>query len=155
MSFTEQRGQAIKAALESQGFMQLVGAEVEEVSAGSCVIALRARPELMQHNGLFHGGVIAFLVDNTTTAAAATMVSDADLVLTAEYKLNLLAPGIGERLVCRAQVVKSGRMLTVVEAKVYAATGGKEKLIAVALATIANLPQRTAAQGASSSDPAP
>ena len=135
--------------------MQLVGGDVEEVSAGRCVIALRSRPQLMQHQGLFHGGAIAFLIDSATTAAAGTMVPDGQIVLTAEYKLNLLSPGIGERLVCTAQVVKPGRMLTVVEAKVHAETGGNAKLIAVALATIANLPQRADAQGALSSDAAP
>jgi acyl-coenzyme A thioesterase PaaI-like protein len=41
--------------------------------------------------------------------------------------------------VCTAEVVKPGRMLTVVEAKVRAEIGEKSKLIAVALATIANV----------------
>jgi uncharacterized protein (TIGR00369 family) len=134
-----ERAAFIKAALESQGCMQLLGAEVDEVSAGRCVLSLRARPQLMQHNGLFHGGAIAFLIDNTTTAAAGTMTPEGQLVLTAEYKLNLLSRGIGERLVCIAEVVKPGRMLTVVEAKVHAEVGEKSKLIAVALATIANV----------------
>jgi uncharacterized protein (TIGR00369 family) len=79
-----ERAAFIKAALESQGFMQLLGAEVDEVSAGRCMLSLRARPQLMQHNGLFHGGAIAFLIDNTTTAAAGTMTPEGQLVLTAE-----------------------------------------------------------------------
>jgi uncharacterized protein (TIGR00369 family) len=48
------------------------------------MLSLRARPQLMQHNGLFHGGAIAFLIDNTTTAAAGTMTPEGQLVLTAE-----------------------------------------------------------------------
>ena len=60
-------------------------------------------------------------------------------VITAEYKINLVAPSTGDRLTCRAEVVKPGRLLTVVEAKVYCRIDGAEKLVAVALATIANL----------------
>jgi len=140
----EAGAQRIKSALESQGFLQLVGGSVEEVGAGFLVMALPFRREVTQQNGLFHGGAIAFLVDSATTAAAATVLRPGFSVLTAEYKLNNLAPGIGERLLCRAEVVKPGRMLTVVEAKVHAEAGGKTKLVAVALATIANLPPERA-----------
>ena len=131
---------AVRAALEAQGFLKLVGAEVVEIAPGAVVMALDRRPEVLQQGGLFHGGVIAFLIDNATTAAAGTVIDRSrHTVLTAEYKLNILAPARGDRLICRAQVLKPGRMLTVVEAKVHCCTGGAEKLTAAALATIANL----------------
>jgi uncharacterized protein (TIGR00369 family) len=131
---------AIKTTLEAQGFTRLVGAEVVAVEPGVVVMALDRRDEVLQQNGLFHGGAIAYLIDNTTTAAAATVLQRGERsVLTAEYKVNFLAPSRGDRLTCRAEIVKPGRMLTVVEAKVMCRTGGEEKLVAVALATIANL----------------
>jgi uncharacterized protein (TIGR00369 family) len=131
---------AVRAALEAQGFLKLVGAEVVEIAPGAVVMALDRRPEVLQQGGLFHGGVIAFLIDNATTAAAGTVIDRSrHTVLTAEYKLNILAPARGDRLICRATVLKPGRMLTVVEAKVHCCTGGAEKLTAAALATIANL----------------
>lgn len=65
-----------------QGFMGLVGAEVAELSRGTCTLAVDRRPELLQQHGLFHGGVTAFLVDNATTIAAAT--SRGQPALTAE-----------------------------------------------------------------------
>jgi uncharacterized protein (TIGR00369 family) len=131
---------AIRKTLEAQGFTQLVGAEVVSVEPGVVVMAVDRRAELLQQNGLFHGGVIAYLIDNATTAAAATVIDRATrTVITAEYKINLVSPSVGERLTCRAEVVKPGRSLTVVEAKVTCRTDGTEKLVAVALATIANL----------------
>lgn len=54
-----------------------------------------------------------------------------------------MSPSTGDRLTCRAEVVKPGRSLTVVEAKVTCRTDGAEKLVAVALATIANLDTKT------------
>jgi uncharacterized protein (TIGR00369 family) len=136
---------AIRKTLEGQGFTQLVGAQVVSVEPGVVVMALDRRPQVLQQNGLFHGGVIAYLVDNATTAAAGTMIDRATrAVLTAEYKINLVAPSSGDRLTCRAEVVKPGRSLTVVEAKVFCRIDGAEKLVAVALATIANLDRKTA-----------
>jgi len=130
----------IRKALEHQGFARLVGSQVVSIEPGVVVMALDRRDEVLQQNGLFHGGVIAYLVDNATTAAAATMIDRAKRsVITAEYKINLLAPSRGDRLTCRAEVVKPGRSLTVVEAKVYCRIDGEEKLVAAALATIANL----------------
>ena len=131
---------AIRTTLEGQGFTQLVGAKVVSIDPGIVVMALDRRPEVLQQNGLFHGGVIAYLIDNSTTAAAGTMIDrEKRAVLTAEYKINLVSPSAGDRLTCRAEVVKPGRLLTVVDAKVYCRTNGEEKLVAVALATIANL----------------
>jgi uncharacterized protein (TIGR00369 family) len=131
---------AIRKTLESQGFTQLVRAEVVSVEPGVVVMAVDRRAELLQQNGLFHGGVVAYLIDNATTAAAATVIDRATrTVITAEYKINLVSPSVGDRLTCRAEVVKPGRSLTVVDAKVFCRTDGAEKLVAVALATIANL----------------
>jgi uncharacterized protein (TIGR00369 family) len=135
---------AIKSTLLAQGFTKLVGAEVVSVDPGVVVMALDRRPEVLQQNGLFHGGAIAYLIDNATTAAAGTMIDRASRsVITGEYKINLIAPSTGDRLTCRAEVVKPGRTLTVVEAKVFCRIDSVEKLVAVALATIVNLDTKT------------
>ncbi len=137
----------IRVALESQGFLQLVGGKVGAIGAGFLELSLPYRREVTQQNGVFHGGAIAFLVDTATTGAAATVLRPGYSVITAEYKLNIVSPGTGDRLVCRAEVVKPGRMLTVVEAKVHALDGDESRLVAVALATIANLPPERTSPG--------
>src|SRR5688500_13519446 len=121
---------AIRAALDSQGFLHHVGARVDQVALGQVVMSVQKRPELLQQHGFFHGGVVAFLVDNATTAAAGTVIDRAtQTCLTAEYKLNILAPALGDRLTCTASVVKPGRRLTIVEAKVHSHAGDKVKLV--------------------------
>jgi uncharacterized protein (TIGR00369 family) len=137
---------SIHDALNAQGFMKLVGAEIVSVKPGEVELALDRRPEVLQHNGFFHGGVTAFLVDNATTVAAGTLINRENrTVLTAEYKLNFVAPAAGDRLSCRAKVLKPGKNLIVVEAKVYCRMEGEEKLTAVALATIACIDRPKAA----------
>ena len=125
-----------------QGFMAHVGARLSELARGSCTLEVERRPELLQQNGLFHGGVTAFLVDNATTIAAAA--SRGQPALTAEYKLNLLSPAVGERLICRARVIKPGRQVAVVAADVFCVTDGVEKHTATALASIAMLDVKVA-----------
>ncbi len=130
----------IREHVGRQGFMNLVGAELAELARGSCTIAVDRRPELLQQHGFFHGGVTAFLVDNASTIAAAT--SRGQPALTAEYKLNLLSPAAGQRLICRARVIKPGRQVAVVAADVFCVTDGIEKHTATALASIAMLEDR-------------
>jgi uncharacterized protein (TIGR00369 family) len=137
----------IRESLSQQGFMVLVGAEIAELSRGTCTIAVNRRRELLQQHGFFHGGITAFLVDNAITIAAAT--SRGQPLLTAEYKLNLLSPATGERLICRARVIKPGRQVAVVAADVFCLTDGIEKHTATALASIAMLNEASAPRVAS------
>jgi uncharacterized protein (TIGR00369 family) len=132
----------IHANVGGQGFINLVGAELSALSRGHCTIAVERRPELLQQNGFFHGGVTAFLVDNATTIAAVT--SRGQPALTAEYKLNLLSPAAGEKLICRARVIKPGRQVAVVAADVFCLMDGVEKHTATALASIAMLSEDVA-----------
>ncbi|MGB0084641.1 MAG: PaaI family thioesterase [Rhodomicrobiaceae bacterium] len=132
--------QAMRALVGGQGMMKHIGARIDTLEPGRAVFSLDRRDELLQHHGFFHGGAIAFLIDVTATSAAATLVNrETQSCLTAEYKLNFVSPARGDKISCEAAVVKPGRKLTVVEAKVYSHENGAAKLISVALATIAIL----------------
>lgn len=64
-------------------------------------------------------------------------------VLTVEYKINLVAPADGDRLVARAQVIRPGRTLFVCRFEVFAVRNGAEKVCAEALQTVMCLPGRS------------
>lgn len=57
-------------------------------------------------------------------------------ILTVEYKLNLVAPGDGDLLIGRAEVLKPGRTLTVCRSEVFVVKNGIEKLCATSLMTL-------------------
>jgi acyl-coenzyme A thioesterase PaaI-like protein len=57
-------------------------------------------------------------------------------VLTVEFKINLLAPAAGERLVARGRVLRSGRTLTVCRGDVVTISGAQEKHVATLTATL-------------------
>ena len=127
-----------------QGFMGHVGAALSELSRGTCTLEVDRRPELLQQHGLFHGGVTAVLVDNAPAIAAAAPRGAA--APAAGNKLNLLSPASGERLICRARVIKPGRQVAVVAADVFCLIDGVEKHTATALASIAMLDEKAASR---------
>jgi uncharacterized protein (TIGR00369 family) len=133
----ERNNERIRKAVALQGFTKHLGAQLDSLQSGVCVLSVEAKPELMQQHGFFHGGVTAYLVDNATTIAAGTMCKEGRNPLTAGFSLNFMSPAAGEKLICRARVVKSGNKLTTVSAEVFIVKDGKEKQTAAALATIA------------------
>ena len=129
----------VQSILEIQPFMLLLGVELDRVGAGECEMSVPFRSELTQQNGFFHAGVTSTLADNACGCAAYTLMPEAAGVLTVEYKINLMAPAIGDRLAARAKVLRNGRQLKIVECGVYALKDEQEKQVAAALATIITL----------------
>jgi uncharacterized protein (TIGR00369 family) len=60
-------------------------------------------------------------------------------VLAVEFKVNLMRPAKGDTFVARAEVIKSGRTLTVVRADVHAITGDQRELVAIMQGTMMRL----------------
>jgi len=89
-----------------------------------------------QQHGFVHGGVVGMIADSSAGYAAMTMVPVSASVLTVEYKMNLVAPADGEKLIARGQVVRAGRTLIVTKAEVFAVKDGKERVCALMQQTI-------------------
>ena len=126
----------MRASFARQGLMRLLGAELGEIGAGSCVISCRPRPELTQQHGFVHAGVVAAIADSAAGYAALTLTPEGSEVLTVEFKLNLLAPAEGELLTARGRVLRAGRTLTVCESAVFALRAAEETRCAAALLTM-------------------
>jgi len=128
--------QKVRDSFARQKLMGAIGARIEKVTSGYCEIHLDYNDNLTQQHGFFHGGIIGTIADTSAGYAAYSLMPAGDSVLTVEYKLNLTAPGDGNRLVARGQVIKPGRTLTIAKADVWAVKDGVEKLCATALVTL-------------------
>jgi uncharacterized protein (TIGR00369 family) len=124
--------------LAAQGFSRLLGTEMTAYSPEGAELRLPLRPELLQQNGFAHGGVVSYLADNALTYAGGAALGIG--VLTAEYKINYVRPGVGSALVARAEVLYAGKSLATCRCDVFSVLAdGTEKLCATAQGTIAKV----------------
>lgn len=142
--------QRVRASFARQGFMRLIGAELVDCAPGRCTIAVNWREDLGQQRGFLHGGVTSAIADTAAGFAAYSLMPANSAPLTVEFKINLLAPGVGERFVATAEVIRSGRTLSIVECEVTAERAGRSTPMARLLATLiclentSDAPQKTA-----------
>jgi uncharacterized protein (TIGR00369 family) len=130
------RAAHVRESFSRQGAMGLIGAEIVELRPGYCALAVVPRPELSQQHGYVHAGIVAALVDSAGGYAGLTRFPDNAAVLTVEFKINLLAPAKGDRLLAEGQVVKAGRSLVITRGEVHAETAGKRTLVAIMQQTL-------------------
>jgi len=126
----------VRASFARQGAMTLIGALMTELAPGYCAISVVPRPEILQQHGYVHAGIVATLVDSAGGFAGFTLFPADSSVLTVEFKLNLLAPATGDRLVAEGFVVKPGRTLVITRGEVHAEAGGKRTLVAMMQQTL-------------------
>ncbi|MCT8974462.1 PaaI family thioesterase [Microbaculum marinisediminis] len=125
--------QRVRASIARQAFMTMLGAEIAHLAPGAVDLALPFRRELTQQHGFFHAGTTTTLADSAAGYAALSLYPKGTGVLTTEFKLNLLNPGKGERLIARGRVIKPGRTLTICRGDVYGIEGERETHVATGL----------------------
>ena len=130
---------AIERGFRDAPFIAHLGIELENLGDGWCEASLRLQDWHLQQTHVAHAGVVATLADHCAGAAASTQLAEGEYVVSVEYKINLLRGARGEKLWCRAEVLKRGQTLTVVESMVFAEAGGKRVPVAKLNATMAVL----------------
>jgi uncharacterized protein (TIGR00369 family) len=126
----------IQASFDNQGLMRHLGARLAHIALGCVHITLPHRPEVTQQHGYFHAGATSAIADSAGGYAAFTLFPENTTVLTVEYKVNLLAPALGDHIEAVGTVVRSGRTLTVCRLEVFAVQGGQQSLVATGQQTL-------------------
>jgi len=122
----------VQKALTTVPFARLLGIELEDIASGTATLAFNVRKELMQNQGVVHGGAIASLIDTATAFAIISLLAPKEKVSTVDLAISYLRPATGGRLKAVATVVRAGRRLFVVSAEVF---DKNERLITTALST--------------------
>lgn len=129
----------IEVSFRSQGLMATLGAQLVSVADGEVQIELPFSEQLSQQHGYLHAGAITSIVDSACGYAALTRAPRESDVVTAEFKINLLRPAVGERFLAIGKVQSSGKLLTVCTGEVLAFSGDVSKVVAIMQATIVNV----------------
>jgi uncharacterized protein (TIGR00369 family) len=137
---TEHNHSLVKQIFERARFIRSLGIELTSFGDGWCESQINVTPSLEQQHGLIHAGVLMTLADHTCGGAAATMAPEDQDVITVENKVSFLRPASGQVLFCRADVLRAGKRLVFVEAKVETEQGGDREVVAKASSTLAFIP---------------
>ncbi len=135
--FHELSREELERIFNAAPFVMSLGIRLVGIDPGICETELDIEPRHLQQDGFVHAGVQATMADHTAGGAAATLIEPDHIVLTVEFKINLLRAAKGERLTCRSKVLKPGSRLIVVESEVLCENEGSSKLVSKTTASIA------------------
>lgn len=130
----------VAGMFENAKFARHLGVTYVDGGPGWCEARMLVQDHHLQQDEVVHGGAVATLADHTGGAAGISLIAANEIVLSVGYTVSFLRPGSGEALRCRAEVVRNGRRLIVVQSDVYAVKGAEERHIARATVTLAVLP---------------
>ena len=136
MSEAQRTADRVRGSFDRQLVMRTIGATIEHVAEGEVHIALPVRVDLTQQHGYVHAGIIATIGDSACGYAALTVMPEDAAVLSIEFKINMLAPAEGTRLIARGRVIRPGRTIVVCRADVHAEGAEGEKLVATMTGTM-------------------
>ena len=126
----------VRESFAKQTVMTAINAKLLTVKPGYTEIHLPYSPNFTQQHGFLHAGIITTIADSAAGYAAFSLMPVGFNVLTIEFKVNLLSPGVGEYFVAQGQVIRAGRTITVCQSNVYGHNGEDNKHVALLQATI-------------------
>jgi uncharacterized protein (TIGR00369 family) len=138
----------IAESFQRQRLMLTLGARLLRVADGEVDIELPCSEAIQQQHGFVHAGAIATIADSACGYACLTLMPEGSAVLSVEFKINMLAPAVGERFVARGRAVRVGRTVGVATAEVIAHSGAKpDSCVALMQATMMRIEPRNGAAG--------
>ena len=132
----------VRSSFDRQQFMHTLGAHLTRVAPGEVEIELPVRDALVQQHGFVHAGALATVADSACGYAALSLMPPGAAVLSVEFKINLLAPAAGDRMLARGRVIRAGRTVTVCWGEVTACEGTNERLVATMVGTMMTVRDR-------------
>lgn len=136
MRLSPQKILDVENSFQRQSIMKTFEARLAGIAPGQVVIEAPIVPGARQQHGFGHAGLTFALGDSAAGYSALTLMPEGAEVLTAEMKINLLAPAKGALLRATGEVVRSGRRLVIVRATVLAIDDGKTSEIALLQGTM-------------------
>ena len=135
--------QRVHQSFLRQQAMELIHATMPVIETGYTEIHLPHWHGIEQQHGFIHGGVVGMIADSAAGYAAMSVAPENTSVLTVEYKMNIMAPATGDKLIAQGKVIRAGRTLIVTTAEVFSILNDKKTLCALMQQTIMALPDKS------------
>jgi uncharacterized protein (TIGR00369 family) len=91
----------------------------------SCEITIPVHPILNNNLDIVHGGITATVLDTAMGSLANYLLPEGYGAVTNQLNIHYIAPGIGEKLRCRAEIVHKGTKTMVISGEAYRSDGKK------------------------------
>jgi len=113
-------------------FEHSLAVRMHERHADGVTCECAIRPDLLNSQGVLHGGVIACIADEAAWWAIDAHTDRSANCTTTELKVNYLLPLTGDKVIARAYLLRLGKTLCVSRIDI---SGGDGRLAAVAIVT--------------------
>ena len=137
--FSEAQQKRIEIAVQNLAFGQLVGIKLETAEPGLASMSLVVRDELLQNNGVVHGGAIAALIDSAAAFAVIPLLDEDETATTVDLTVSYVRPLANGVASASARVLRAGSRIVVISAEVQDEAGN---LAATGLTTYLRLQKR-------------
>jgi uncharacterized protein (TIGR00369 family) len=121
-----------RTAFISVPYAKFLGLELGDIGDGTVSIHLPVRAELLQNQGVVHGGAVASLIDTASAFAVLTRIDVDERVTTTDLTIHYLRPITSGSMTATARVIRAGRRLFVLTVEV---TNDRNVLVATAVTT--------------------
>ena len=91
----------------------------------TCEITVPINPFLNNSLDIVHGGITATILDTTMGTVANFLLPDGYGAVTNQLNIHYIAPGIGDTLRCKAEVIHQGSKTFVISGEIYRSDGKK------------------------------
>ncbi|MEM3562565.1 MAG: PaaI family thioesterase [Candidatus Jordarchaeaceae archaeon] len=131
VELTEENINLIKNYLNSSPYYKLLGMEVVDINENYSKLRIPFKEDLLQIQGVVHGGVVASIADAAVAIALFSLVDLGDILSTIEIKVNYLAPVKSGEIIAEGRIIHKGSRIALGEADVK----NEGRLVGKALAT--------------------
>lgn len=118
--------------VSSAPISRMTGQKLVAIKKGYARVDLEIKKKHLHGGGDVHGGIYGLIADTAGFFAMMSLLTPKDTGATIEYKINLIAPARGKKLLAEGKVLTMGKSHCVCEMKVWS---GRNNLCATGLGT--------------------
>ncbi len=97
---------------------RFLGMDIEDVGSGHAIARLEVSEDLLNPNGVVHGGVLFTMVDTAMGQATMTLLEEGQLCASIEIHIRFLRPVSAGQLEADATVIRRGRRVIHLESRI-------------------------------------
>jgi len=138
-ALADAKASEVLASFARQRLMQTIGAELTTHAPGRCAITLPFN-EAVGQQGVFHSGVVLAVAHTAGRYAALTLLPLGSEALTLQYRINMMRPAAGYRILAEGMVLRPGQSVCMTRVDVFVEHAGQRTLCAALQQNILRVP---------------